>query len=286
MVKPQKVLHLHLEEAKKKPKITGRYIVTEKLDGWYGYIDYVQGEWGKVTSSSGREIPSLLWARQVFQELTPESDIRLIFEIVIPDQPFHILNGILNRSVGNCQATDARFYIHDMVDFKYPNEALTRTIFLKGLDLSEVDKYIHLVPVLAITDDKEVWMKHFKEITDRGGEGIILKQALGLYQADKRNSSLMKVKLESTFDLECFDMFHTVGERGHDNLNISLRRKNGAVITVRIPKDEDRELFELNPNAILGKVVEVKCMCELEDGMLREPRFMRVRDDKLLEDID
>ena len=70
-MKPQKVLHLHLEEAKKKPKITGRYIVTEKLDGWYGYIDYLQGEWGKVTSSSGREIPSLLWARQVFQELTP-----------------------------------------------------------------------------------------------------------------------------------------------------------------------------------------------------------------------
>jgi hypothetical protein len=71
-----------------------------------------------------------------------------------------------------------------------------------------------------------------------------------------------------------------------DPKHISLRRKNGAVITVRIPKDEDRELFELNPNVILGKVVEVKCMCELEDGMLREPRFMRVRDDKLLEDID
>lgn len=283
-MKPQKVLHLHLEEAKKKPKITGSYIVTEKLDGWYGYIDYIDGEWGSITSSSGREIPSLIWAKKKFQEITLESDVRLIFEIIIPEQPFHILNGILNRSVGDCQATDAKFYIHDMIDFKRPNAfAYTRFAQLKTLKVNEC---INVVQELAITEDKEVWMEHFKEVTDRGGEGIILKQSLGVYQPDKRNSSLMKVKLESTFDLECFDMFHTVGDKGHDNLNVSLRRKNGAVITVRIPKDEDRELFELNPDAILGKVVEVKCMCELEDGMLREPRFLRVRDDKLLEDID
>ena len=285
-MKPQKVLHLHLEEAKKKPKITGSYIVTEKLDGWYGYIDYVDGKWGNITSSSGREIPSLIWAKEKFQELVLESDIRLIFEIIIPDQPFHILNGILNRSVGDCQATDAKFYIHDMIDFKVPATAFTRLAGLEELDLSKVEDYINTIRILDITDDKEVWMKYFKEMTDRGGEGIILKQSLGVYQPEKRNSSLMKVKLESTFDLECFDMFHTVGDKGHDNLNISLRRKNGAVITVRIPKDEDKELYELNPNAILGKVVEVKCMCELEDGMLREPRFLRVRDDKLLEDID
>lgn len=285
-MKPQKVLHLHLEEAKKKPKITGGYIVTEKLDGWYGYIDYIDGEWGNVTSSSGREIPSLLWARNKFQEIILESDIRLIFEIIIPEQPFHILNGILNRSVGNCQAIDAKFYIHDMIDFKVPASAFTRLVRLKEIDLSKVEDYIKIVKVLDITDDKEEWMKHFKDITDRGGEGIILKQAFGVYQPDKRNSSLMKVKLESTFDLECFDMFHTVGDKGHDNLNVSLRRKNGAVITVRIPKDEDRELFELNPNAILGKVVEVKCMCELEGGSLREPRFVGVRHDKSLKEID
>lgn len=285
-MKPQKVLHLHIEEKKRKPNINHDYIITEKLDGWYGYIDYIDGEWSNVHSRARREIPSLLWARQEFQELNLESNVRLIFEITIPNEPFHILNGILNRSVGDCQAREAIFHLHDMIDLNHNYNADARRAMLDYIDTSIVEYHIRKIPILAITSDKDVWMKHFIDITDKGGEGIILKQVDGLYQPDKRNSSLMKIKLEDTFDLECIDMFHTVGDRGHDNLNVSLRRKSGVVITVRIPKDEDRFLFESDSSQILGKVVEVKCMTELDGGMLREPRFVRVRNDKLIEDID
>ena len=40
------------------------------------------------------------------------------------------------------------------------------------------------------------------------------------------------------------------------------------------------------PEIILGKVIEVKAKNELEDGKLREPRFIRIREDKQLTDID
>ena len=37
---PQKALHLHLEEAKKSPKHLGHeYMIFEKYDGWFMYID-------------------------------------------------------------------------------------------------------------------------------------------------------------------------------------------------------------------------------------------------------
>lgn len=285
-MKPQKVLHLHLEEAKKNPKISGKYIVTEKLDGWFGYIDFVEGVCGNITSGAGRSIPSMIWAKDVFQKINISGNVRLIFEIIIPSVPFHILNGIFNRSIGECQATDARFRLHDIVDFNNNVTAINRVEILKALDLSRVSEYIEVIPVLAVTNDKEVWMEHFKEVTDRGGEGIVIKQASSYYQPEKRNSSLMKVKLESTFDLECIGVFNTIGEKGNSNLNATLKRKNGVVITVRIPKDEDVKLFESNGWEIVGKVVEVKCMCELVGGMLREPRFVAVRHNKLIGDID
>jgi ATP-dependent DNA ligase len=285
-MKPQKALHLYIEEKKKKPNINHTYIVTEKLDGWFGYIDYIDGQWSSVHSRAGRPIPSLLWARQEFLELDIHQDTRLIFEITIPNQPFHILNGILNRSIGEHQAREAIFHLHDMITYGLNDTAINRLARLGALETEIVKYHIRKIPVLVISPDKDVWMYYFNKVTEEGGEGVVLKQTDALYQPDKRNSSLMKIKLEDTFDLLCFDMFHTVGDKGHDNLNISLRRKNGTVITVRIPKDEDRFLFESDSSQILGKVVEVKCMCELLDGKLREPRFVRVRNDKLIEDID
>jgi ATP-dependent DNA ligase len=285
-MKVQKVLHLHIEEKKKKPNINHTYIVTPKLDGWFGYIDYIDGEWSNIHSRVGREIPSLLWARQEFQELAIHENVRLIFEITIPNEPFHILNGILNRSVGDCQAREAIFHLHDIISYSFNFSARDRLHRLLGLDLETVKYHIRRIPVLAITEDKEVWMDYFNEVTNAGGEGVVLKQLDAVYQPDKRNSSLMKIKLEDTFDLECINIFHTVGDKGYDNLNATLRRKSGVIITVRIPKDEDRILFEENPMYIIGNIVEVKCMCELPDGKLREPRFVRVRDDKYLEDRD
>ena len=43
---PQKALHLHLEEAKKSPKHLGHeYMIFEKYDGWFMYVDCINGVW-------------------------------------------------------------------------------------------------------------------------------------------------------------------------------------------------------------------------------------------------
>lgn len=294
MILPQLCLHLHKEEAKKNPKIFGNYLATEKKDGWYTYIDYIKGKgWNSPYSRQGREIPSLLWAKEYFNDTItkPQVNVRLIPETTIDGKEFHELNGILNRSKGECQAYDAIFNLHDIIctDTYFinteENYALNRWNLLQSLDISKCENKIRKIPLLTISDNKDIWMKYFNEIVESGGEGICLKRADSLYQSDKRNSNLMKIKLETKAFLHCVDMYRTTGEKGNSNLNLTLRSKAGNNIEVRVGKHVDIEMFENDKSTILDKVVEIKAMCLLESGQYREPRFVCVTS-KDLQEID
>ena len=55
-MKPQKAKHYYLEAEKKKPAYIGEeYMVLEKHDGWYGYLDNGTA----IHSRQMRAIPSL-----------------------------------------------------------------------------------------------------------------------------------------------------------------------------------------------------------------------------------
>ena len=294
IILPQKVLHLHLEEAKKTPKISGFYMITEKLDGWYAYIDYSTDlGWGYVHSRQGREIPSLKWLHDVFVELpTPKVNCRLIFEVTIDEVDFHTTNGILNRSKGDCQAWRAKVNLHDYIEtdsyfMNLPeNKAIQRWNKLQYIDISNTKDVIRHIPLLGVSESKYIWFHYFNQVTDNGGEGVVLKKVDSLYQSDKRNSSLMKIKLEESALLECVDIYYTTGEKGNSNLNATLRSKEGNLISVRIGKFSDIDLIESDHNYILGKVVQINAMCRLPNGMFREPRFYKVCPELSLNMVD
>jgi hypothetical protein len=277
---PQLALHLHKEQSKKKPKIHGDYIITEKLDGIYGYCDYNRYMgWGYVHTRQQRELPSLKWAKELFTKLPPlEFNYRLIFEVTIDGLDFHTTNGILNRSKGECSCLEAKFNFHDMVRFADQSKvaldavALDRFIDLGRIDISSVNSF-RLIPYLGISSDEETWANLFTEVVDKGGEGIILKQIDACYEAGKRNSNLMKMKLEEEAFIECVDIYYTEGKKGNSNMNATLRRKSGVRVDVRIGKHSDITMIEADKNTILGKVVKIVAMSELSTGMFREPRF-------------
>ncbi|RLA60510.1 MAG: hypothetical protein DRQ89_12785 [Epsilonproteobacteria bacterium] len=290
-MKPQKVKHLHLEEAKRTPNTVYSYMVTEKLDGWYTYIDYDKlTGWGNVHSSACREIPSMLHCREkYFNKLpNPKGSCRFIMEALIPDTCFYILNGIFNRTKGDCQVEDVHFKIHDLVYEERPKEvALERyTRLLAYEEVASFNERLAIVSTLIISDKRADWLKMFDYVTYGGGEGVILKQANGIYQPGKRNSSLLKIKLEKTLDLLCTGVYETFGEKGNRNLNLKLVRANGVEVDVRVGKHEDIDMIDLDSSSIVGKVIEVKCMKENEDGKLREPRFVTIRTDKDKGEID
>lgn len=291
MIDIQKVLYLHQEKKKKKPNIFGDYLISSKLDGWFCYVDYdiLTNSWYMPCSSRLREIPAFRWSRRIFDSLpTPKESCRLIMEATIPGMDFHTMNGLFNRSKGDCACYDVVFHIHDYIPlhtyFKttdIKNTALERYKTLQQLDVSNTNGVLRIHPLLGVSPDEDIWLHYFEEVVSAGGEGVVLKQANGLYYPGKRNSSLMKIKEEITLDLLCTRAYRTVGEKGNDNINLVFTRKNGTEITVRLAKDKDVALFEKDDANFVGRIGEVKAMEELEDGKLREPRFVRIRDDKV-----
>ena len=280
----QKVLHLHKELEKKKPKIAGVYFVTEKLDGWYVYADYIDGHWTNIMSSAGREIPSLLWMRsKVLERLpVPHFNCRVIAEATIDGLDFHTLNGRFNTSKNGYQEHEAILNIHDVIPFTIDYIARERRFYVNEICDNSLES-IRKIPVLGVSNDHRIWMHYAEQVWDRDGEGVILLRTDSTYSAGKRNSDLMKIKLEETFDLLVTDLYFTVGEKGNDNMNLKLKDSRGCFVDVRIGKHKDQYEFALS--SPIGKVATIKCMKQTDDGY-REPRFLHIRYDKLPHEID
>jgi hypothetical protein len=173
---PQLCLHLHKEEEKKNPKIYEDHLVTQKLDGIYTYIDYNTATgWGYIYSRQGRKIPAFFWAKDFFNAtlIKPSVNLRLIMEATIDGKEFHELNGIFNRSDKKIdhQAYDAIFNLHDIIltDTYFinipENYALKRWNLLQVLDISKCENKIRKIPLLTISDNKDIWWgrRSFKE---------------------------------------------------------------------------------------------------------------------------
>ncbi len=286
-MEPQKVLHLHKTLNLKKPKLLGDYMVTEKKDGWYCYANYVPGVgWGYLHSKCMRKIPAFENYREQLDKLPKfNHKARLILEATIPGLNFHTTNGIFNRSVGEYHCNNVVFFPHDIIDLENLHiPAYERWKHLKELDFSSRLPYtIQDLPLLDISDKQEVWMAHAEAIWDKDGEGVCLKYVNGVYSPGARDSSLMKIKLEKTLFYVCTGYYWTTGEKGHPNLNITCKGKDNVVIDVRVGKHTDINMLVDNPDSFLDKIVEIKCMCKLPDGKLREPRFVKVTNKTLKE---
>lgn len=285
---PQKALHY--SEAKLKKNFTlSTYAVMPKIDGWFVMLDYIDGEWGKLTSRAGREIPSLDYLNEYFPKaLVPKQDTRLIFEATIPDMQFHELNGVLNRKYED--AENVVLNLHDAVWLDMPEISFKdRWSSIQGIFNHlwlVLKEQVQLIPVLAISSQEDVFYYHFNQVTSSGGEGIILKNYNSGYFFGKRNAHLMKIKEECTKDLAVVGMVEGEGKYQGTLGALIVQSRDGTKHQVSGMTDEQRNLWWEDRTSIIGKVAEIKAMKELPDGQLREPRFKCVRYDKTLAEID
>jgi ATP-dependent DNA ligase len=287
-LKPQKALHLHEVQKVKKFRF-GEYAVMEKYDGWYLYIDCIDGEWDVLRSRQGREVPSLADVSNGFSEVAPlQHDCRLIFEGTIGNLSFHELNGIFNRKFE--QAIGVTLHLHDFVFLATPeNEFELRYQYAESLlaDLEDIPSCsVSLVPILGVVTTELEAQELFRQVTSSGGEGVILKELSAGYHFGKRNSTLLKIKEEITKDLEVVGLVEGEGKYLGTLGALQVRGKNGIVIEVSGMSDWERNVWWGNPSTIIGKVVEVVAMKELPNGSLREPRYKSIRFDKDIGDID
>lgn len=283
-MKPQKALHLFIEEEKKKPKYKNHnYMVFEKYDGWYGYYD--SGE--TIRSRSMRHIPSVEHLGEMLAGKL-ERHGRLIFEILIDGvTDFPTLNGLLNRSVGDYRCKDAYLVAHDFIPLGHSGLPFKERYIALADILCEINHpKLMIADYITISDDINEWKSCAEEIWSNKGEGVILKRLDAPYSPDKRNYDLMKIKEE--IDLDLLVVGYELGEGKYEGVIGSLICKDSKGIEHSVSGMTDSERFNWTDNFcdIDGKVIKVKAMKILPNGKLREARFIAVRYDKSEKDID
>lgn len=279
----QKALHLNKALEKKSFNFSrSDWAVMPKLDGWYVYLDCIEGHWQQLSSSAGREIPALSELSQKLKALKPtESSARFIFEATIPDTEFHIMNGILNRKFS--QAENVVLNLHDIVFFDAPNinfqsrYAALQNNYYPYLK-EKMEDVFELIPILEVTNDLEKFRDIAGELILNGEEGIIGKSMSAGYSFGKRNNDLLKLKAEQSLDCRIVNWFWSTGDKGNEAMNLTLARSNGIQFPVVVNSHAAIETI-LSEN-VVGKVVEVACMEELPSGMLRQPVFKDFRFNK------
>lgn len=300
MFNPQLALHMYKEEAKKKNTL-GRdaYMVFEKYDGWYGSMLLLPHQCTSepfMLSRQGRAVPSVNWLASEINErlmsLPPVARVhgRLVFEILLRDvKEFSELNGILNRSKGDCAAKEAYIMVHDFIPYGGENLPFSHRYELAKdlVNLLQLER-VDYADYIMVSPSKATWQRCAQHIWERGGEGVILKRMNAPYQEGKRNADILKIKLEDPFDLLVVGVEKGDPDGKYFNALGALMcvSKDGTVHRISGMTDDQRYAWWHTPSTIVGKVVEVRAMCKLANGSLREPRFKSIRFDKTAEDID
>lgn len=286
-----KVLALKDALKLKTPKTHGNYYITEKKEGWFISIayDHYIGEWSYPISSAGNINLPLEHTIGLFEALPrPHTSCVLIAEVIVEGLTFAILNGLLNRTTGNYRLDNPIFYFHNIYFPDAPHTSYqTRYHALQDLSEHFNKEYFRLLPILHVGPyHLPTWQHYFEQIANDGGEGIVCARENHIYLPGKKTADLIKLKLELTVDCLADRLEEGVGDKGYPSLTLVSKRKNGTEIRTVIGKHEDQDLFRATPEAVIGKVVEIKAMESFADGTLRQPVFKHIRLDKSIEDID
>lgn len=278
----QKVLHYHLAKEKKNFRITSEYAISEKLDGWYVYLDYIDNKWRGFKSSGSNIIPALDHLIPKLKNFTPKNNTRFIFEGTIPGKGIYEVNSALKRQKED--ALNIILNLHDIIDLENPSviyKTRLEIITNVGYVLQDyLENRFKVIPTIDITEDESLFLNYFNMLTSENREGIILKKLNAGYSFGKRNSDMMKIKEEITEDCKVINIIKGEGKYQDTVGALVVQRENGVYIQVSGMTDKQRELWWEDRMSIIGKTVEIKAMKELPDGTLREPRFKLVREDR------
>lgn len=301
MIKPQKALHLYLELEKKRTTVRdSEFVIFEKYDGWYGFKQVSQADelFERIISRQRREIPSL---RRLSASIGQSERLRrvtlkgtIIFEILVAGKPvFKDLNGVLNRSKGECECEEAYLMVHDFVpDDGHDMPFLERYRLAKAYVTALAHSRVFIAPIITIgnyedvqTEAEKIWARRSK---DKSDEGTIGKSINAPYSEGKKNKDIIKVKSEVTIEMKVIGMKEgKAGGKYEGTLGtLTVQDANGMIHDVSGMTEDERDKWWFVDDSELYKYpVEIQAMQVLENGSLREGRFKAVRYDKNLSEL-
>ncbi|MBS9778884.1 MAG: DNA ligase [Campylobacteraceae bacterium] len=251
---------LLLLKSYKDQNISG-YLMSEKLDGIRAYWD------GKnLLTRSGKKIHAPKW----FTKLLPPFEID--GELWSRRGQFEYIQSIVMDKKPSKKWREITYNI-----FEVPNQKgslMERLEVLKKYLKSH--KLLHVKITKQITcKNKNHLEKFFKEVKNKGGEGVVLHDPKALYIA-KRTSKALKYK--DFLDDECEVVSYHKGKGKYEGMlgSFTCKLKNG--VTFKIGSgliDKERR----NPPAI-GQMITFKYQGLTKYGKPRFPVFLHVRVDK------
>lgn len=266
------------------------YYLTEKLDGNRCLCQFVAGEW-TFTSRSGKPLKVKFNMRNLPTEYIYDGEVLSREQIENPSQGnFNATSGQINSKNGSKE--DLVYVIFDI-----PNLELTYAQRRAVLDrLIPTGHNVQILPLLAVVEKDmlhEATMCYLEQITEDGGEGVMINLGDAKYQ-QKRTDALLKVKKVQTMDMEVVELTEGTGRHMGVVGALCCRAvdpETGCIYECRVGSglsDYDRTHWADKPEHILGKIVEVAYFSISQDAeargskrySLRFPRYIKIRRDK------
>lgn len=285
--------------AKKESHLTGKFYVTQKLDG-NRCIAIKDNDKVRFFTRKGQPIEGMTDLEKEIMKLRNgivlDGELLLRNDNNLPaDELFRETQKVVRK---DGVKKNLEFYAFDILSveefkngisidkYEHRREKLESLFSFFGEDF----EYTKVLPVLYKGDDKNMIGVLMKYAQEKGWEGLMINSADGLYQS-KRTSDLLKVKHMETADLLVISIEKAIDGQFKDMLaRVNVEYKGNLVGVGSGFSIEERKKFAENPDLIVGKIIEVQYFEESKDEKtgrpsLRFPVFKGIREDKTVEDI-
>ncbi len=257
------------------------YISQEKLDGYRGLL-CVNNFDIRLFSTQGinriKQIPYI--ARSIKSSPILPYTV-LDGEIYCKGMTSAEISGLMHRKDIIEANLQLEYHIFDILSFSGVVQS-TSSFTHRNKVLQENVKPLISSPFVKFLETRKDHVTHFQEVLDDGGEGIMLKNIHSLYYEGKRPANCWyKIKKQDTWDVKIIGF--TSGEGKYDGLIGSfiyeLQDENGLLYEGSCSGMNDiiRRDMTFSPHLWLGEIVEIEGMELTKDGVIRHPRFIRIR---------
>lgn len=287
-------------EGKIKSDDTG-YFITEKLDGNRCIASYDGSKWN-FTSRNGKpmnvnfdmgNLPTdRVYDGEVLSTAQTEYSKAIARGVFIEQHggtsAFQNTSGLINRK------GEKKGLVYNIFDIMYDGipyfERRQELELIGKAGLNSND--LRILPVLkrynTASDMRDGIEQLLVDVTCAGAEGLMINTGFGKYQ-HKRTDDLLKYKAVQTMDMKVIDWEYGNGKYASSlgYLQCVGKTPNGKDISCRVGtgiSDYERDLWVLEPNKIVGKIVEIAYFSISHNNTgvysLRFPRLKQIRHDK------
>ena len=290
----------------------GKCISEEKMDGRYLNV-VIQG--GELMLESRQGEPTTLENPLFFSELTQLTDCVLNGELTMGGgisrfDANGIISSLISIATKKNGGVDASKDIAKFESRHMPYYEALDLIRFTAWDMLTIDEYftrkcsrpyinrlnnllenllgfnmITVVETRMVSTLAEV-MEHFVEISERGGEGLVIKSMDG-YWVDSKPSYQIKIKKEINLDLKIVGFNYGTGK--NTDLISSLNAESSEGLLKTSPtgiNEDDMYYITENQDVLLNTIVEVKCSGLSQDNKgnysVLHPVFKHLRTDKTI----